>query len=433
MTDGRFDAIVIGAGAAGLAAGRTLVDAGREVVVLEARDRIGGRLFTDREICDLPLELGGELVHGSQVGTWEILRAEGIGTHRQTGVFVRDGDAFVPFDAADIGTIDLASLPDPISGETRLDWLIRARIGADEAAWPVILRYLNADGEPFGRVSALARIDQLTPDLGRDAYGSADFKLLAGYDDVLAPLAAGLDIRFGAVVDAIAWSDGGVAVAGTDARTGERFLIEAEAAIVTLPIGVLKADSVRFDPPLPDARQHAIDALGITSVVKLLYGFDRRVLPDGCDVLMDFANPIPIWWDGTPEVGRADLQIVTAWAGGDVSRRLRAEAGDGDAIIDLGLDALRTLLRDDSHGLVPAFAIWHDWEADPFALGAYSSVRPGAEGAYAALAANDTGAMIWAGEATIPGQSKTAHGAIASGQRAARDVVALLERDASRA
>lgn len=425
-----FDAVVIGAGAAGLAAGRDLADAGMRTVVLEARDRIGGRLFTDRAIGDLPLELGGELVHGSQVATWEIIRAEGIGTQKQTGVFVREGDALVPFDDADIGGIDIASLPDPLPGETRLDWLIRAGVSADESMWPAIFRYLNADGEPFDRVSAQARIEQLTPDLGRDAYGSADFKLLAGYDEVLAPLAAGLDVRLGTIVGTIAWSGDRVTVEGVRADSGEPFRVDARAGAVTLPIGVLKAGSVRFEPPLPALRQEAIDALGVTSVEKLLYGFDRRVMPEGCEVLMDFANPIPIWWDGTPAVGREDVQIVTAWAAGNVSRRLRAAAaatGDaepGDALIDIGLDALRTLLRNDD--LTPAFAIWHDWEADPFTLGAYSSMRPGAESAYAALAANDTGALAWAGEATIPGQSKTVHGAIVSGRRAARELIAML-------
>lgn len=428
----RFDAVVIGAGAAGLAAGRDLADAGLQTVVLEARDRIGGRLFTDRELCDLPLELGGELVHGSQVATWEIIRAEGIGTLRQTGVFVREHETLVPFNDADIGGIDIASLPDPLPGETRLDWLVRAGVGSDQAAWPAIFRYLNADGEPFDRVSAQARIEQLTPGLGRDAYGSADFKLLAGYDEVLAPLASGLDVRLGTIVETIAWSGDDVTVEGVQAESGEHFRVEARSAVVTLPIGVLKAGTVRFAPPLPARRQEAIDALGITSVVKLLYGFDRRVMPEGCEVLMDFANSIPIWWDGTPAVGREDVQIVTAWAAGDVSRRLRAavaasatgDAEPGDALLDLGLDALRSLLRDDD--LTPSFAVWYDWEADPFSLGVYSSVRPGAESAYAALAANDTGALVWAGEATIPGQSKTVHGAIVSGRRAARELIAML-------
>jgi monoamine oxidase len=192
--------------------------------------------------------------------------------------------------------------------------------------------------------------------------------------------------------------------------------------VVTLPIGVLQAGHVRFHPPLPLARRHAIEALGITSVVKLVYGFDHPVMPQRCDVLMDFANPIPIWWawDDASDCS-GNLEIVTAWAAGDVSRRLRAEASDHGTMLTLGLAALRQLV--DQPNLEPSFTTWHDWEADPFALGAYSSVPPGAERAYAALGSSDTGRLYWAGEATIPGQSKTVHGAIASGRRAARAVI----------
>jgi monoamine oxidase len=191
---------------------------------------------------------------------------------------------------------------------------------------------------------------------------------------------------------------------------------------------VLKAGSVRFDPPLPPARRQAIDALGVTSVAKLMFGFDRRVFPAGCDSLMDFSNPIPLWWawDGTTDRSRKDLEIVVAWAAGDISHRLRARAQDPDEILMLGLDSLRDLTGEP--GLEPVFATWHDWETDPFALGAYSSVPPGAEDAYRALGTADTGRLLWAGEATIPGQSKTVHGAIASGRRAARDVLRALGR-----
>jgi monoamine oxidase len=193
--------------------------------------------------------------------------------------------------------------------------------------------------------------------------------------------------------------------------------------VATFPPGVLKANAVRFEPALPPARQAAIDALAVTSVAKLMYGFDRPVFPPGCDSLMDFANPIPLWWawDGTADRSRPDLEIVIGWAAGDVSRRLRSEAAVGEDILDLGLDALRRLV--DQPDLEPVFATWHDWDNDPLTLGAYSSVPPGAERACQALSETDTGRLFWAGEATIPGQAKTVHGAIASGRRAANEVL----------
>ncbi len=422
MTVERTDTIVIGAGAAGLAAARVLADAGREVVVLEARNRIGGRLFTDRTLCDLPVDLGGELIHGAEVVTWEIARALGLPTRKMTGVFLREQGEWIPFDDADLRGIDPAALPEPEPGESRQGWLERA--GIPEQEWPPIFRMLDADGEPFDRVSAGAKIAQLSLEPVVDAYGSADHALLTGYDAVMQALADGIDIRFDATVHEVTWSGQGVAIVATDTRGNARHYT-ADHAVATFPIGVLKGGAVRFAPPLPPSRQQAIDALGITSVVKLLYGFDRAVFPDGWDMVFDFDNPIPIWWawDGTTTRDRHDFQVVTAWAAGDVSRRLRAEAVDDRALLELGLDALRRLF--DQPDLTPAFATWHDWEADPFALGAYSSVPPGAETAYQALSKPDTGRLLWAGEATIPGQSKTVHGAIASGRRAASAILAL--------
>jgi Flavin containing amine oxidoreductase len=198
MVSAHVEAIVIGAGAAGLAAARVLVDAGTRVVVLEGRDRVGGRLFTDRTLCELPIDLGGELIHGSRVVTWEIVRALGLPTRPMTTLLVLSDGALAPFDDGDLGDIDPRALLEPVPGETRARWLERA--GVTRSQWPPIFRFLDADGEPFDRVSALAPIAQLAENPDPDAYGAADFVLMGGYDEVLQPLREGLDIRFGHVV-----------------------------------------------------------------------------------------------------------------------------------------------------------------------------------------------------------------------------------------
>jgi monoamine oxidase len=191
--------------------------------------------------------------------------------------------------------------------------------------------------------------------------------------------------------------------------------VSGSAAIVTLPLGVLKAGGVRFSPPLPQAKRAAIDGLGLTAAVKLFYRFARPVLPPGADALSVEAGLPRFFWVSTPP-GAPD-QVLTGWAVHAQARELLA-LGE-EAALARGLATLQSVLGP----VAPVARRLSEWETDPFTRGAYSMTPAGAAGLRAALAEPAHGRLFWAGEATASdAEASTVHGAYTSGLRAAEAV-----------
>ena len=243
---------------------------------------------------------------------------------------------------------------------------------------------------------------------GLDDRGTGDFHIIGGYDSVLAAVAAGLDIRLGAPVEAIRWDAGGVEVATA------RETYHARAAVVTLPLALLKAGAVSFTPPLPEAKRRAIDALAIGPALKLLLRFaepfwDREM------TFLTADQPLAVWW-----TIRRDVPLLTGFATGPRAARLGMYGADG--ALERGLAALGEIFGSAPRRLFVAGQLV-DWAADPWARGGYSSVPPGAHGQRAVLAA-PAGALHFAGEATVfEDNPATVHGALRSGERAAREIL----------
>ena len=205
----------------------------------------------------------------------------------------------------------------------------------------------------------------------------------------------------------------------------------ARAAIVTLPIGVLRADAVRFEPVLPERTRDALAHLVMGPVVKLGLRFrtafwetvhDGRYR-DGAFFFREGAS-FPTFWTMLPL--RAPQMI--AWAGGPNAAALAGR--DLGALTALALDDLRVLFGDDpdpARELESAYA--HDWQADPYSLGAYSYAAVGGEHARAHLGEPVDGVLFFAGEATAQAaEAGTVAGALIEGERAGRDVQAALAR-----
>jgi len=229
-------------------------------------------------------------------------------------------------------------------------------------------------------------------------------RLPRGYDVVPHRLARGLRIELRSRVRLVRWSRSGVQVLTDDRRW------EGRRAIVTLPLGVLQAGAVRFEPRLPGWKSSAIAALAMGPVVKVALLFDRPYWPDDLAILHAHGQPVPTFWRPLPS--RAPMLV--GWA---ASRK--AEALRGKDAVDAALRSLSAVLK---KRLRPVRALTFDWQEDELSRGAYSWVPVRSMKAQPALA-DRVGPLHFAGEATdFEGACGTVHGAIASGIRAAREV-----------
>ena len=434
-------AIVIGAGVAGLSAAYHLKNAGLEVIVLEGRDRIGGRAWTNRDFADIPVEFGAELIHGRtpEVNTWRWVRKLGLPTWHwnklsDSMIRLEDG-AWMTMGAArrlspelDVTrSWKLGDVPEPENDED-LGMYLR-RIGFSREQMRYVQRsFANAEGDSMRFLNAKAHAHLFKDSDGdnedenagesdgvnfvEDDYG--DYRILSGYDSYYEALAKGLDIRLNKVVSKINWQ-GDIAVATRDGAT-----INGDVAVLTLPLGVLQAGAVAFEPALPPCKREALAGLQMGPVMKMLYQFEAPILDRSIGAIYAKDNP-PMWW--SPSLGREAGAIVwTAFITGDYARELMA-MGER-AALQAGLATLRQEI--DQPDLRYVKARWVNWVADEFARGGYSVCLPGHYEARAKLA-QPTPPLYWAGEASAPHHlTAMVHGAYFTGQRAAQEIIACL-------
>ena len=445
-----IDTIVIGAGAAGLAAARALSDAGCDVVVLEARPRIGGRILTvhDQE-WPLPVEMGPEFLHGEARATREIADAAGLAVVElpDEHVWAEDGRLRPMGEVWTRFSKLLERIPTKGPDISFARFLAQRRVPAPtrEMARLFVEGYFAAHVD---RVSA----QSIASAAGETDESQRQFRLAEGYFAVVEWLRAGLRpercrVRLACVVESVRWRRGEVEVgyrsaAGTQTRT-----LRARTAVVTLPLGVLKAapseaGAVRFDPA-PAALRAAVQKLEVSHVCKLMLRFREafwddpeffrrragRALgePNRIDFIHDRRGDFPTWWTANPW----RVPVVTAWAGGpraDAFSELR-ETG----LVDRALSSLGRALGVPRLRLEDLLESWrvHDWRRDPYSRGAYSYVGVGGLPAQHALTRPCEGTLFFAGETTEPDEMGTVAGAIASGQRAARQVLSSRARTAS--
>ncbi|GAB1690937.1 flavin monoamine oxidase family protein [Krasilnikovia sp. M28-CT-15] len=409
------DAVVVGAGVAGLAAARDLVAAGRTVIVVEARDRVGGRVYTDRSLARVPVERGAELIHGSNVSTWELVREVGVGTVRMGA----ERDDTPDSAQGNPATIDLARVPPPAAQENAADYL--RRVGLDPDRWPEPVQELELDNEPMRRWSAaeLVRLGYIGGDGGGSDDGR-DFRVLGGYEQLLRPLVDAVDVALECVVTQIDYSDSGVAVHCVT-KTGKH-TVRGRVCVVSLPIGVLRHGDVAFSPALPLQHLQAIGTVAAADVAKLIYCFDQPVLPARFAAIVNRTTNPPYFWTSSRGLSSFAGEVVVGWAAGDEARALLRLGDDG--AVQAGLDTLRSAVGDG--GLSPVRTAVHNWTSDPFARGAYSFVTPGMANPAATLTQPVSTVVFFAGEATSTTDPTTVHGAYDTGRRAARQALHAL-------
>ena len=415
---------IIGAGAAGIAAGRAASEAGHEVMLFEARDRVGGRTLTDTSFAAHPVELGAEFIHGEAVATWDWVREFDAPTngdaHRYEVWSHFRGELVPSARVADVlgselspgmrrltGRWNREDRPDAPMSEVLESWseqfgtALTAEDRALAANWAA--QGTSADLEELGAY----RVREATY---RDDGELHHWRLTAGYSSLMARAAAGLELRLGTVVSRVRWDEVGTSLTTPDGE--ERF----DAAIVTLPLGVLKRDAVEFDPPLPEAKRDAIARLNAGHISKVILKLDQVYWPPDLTFMW---TPLDtqLWW--RPGQGQPNEEpVLTAFFGGRDAAALE-DASEGDAIEAATRDLERILGRSlAEHVLAGRYAAWG---AEEFTRMGYSSVPPGGLGLRAALA-EPIGALHFAGEATNVERPATVHGAIESGRRAAEEL-----------
>ena len=436
--------IILGAGMAGLAAARVLAEAGRQVLVLEARDRVGGRIFTELTASGALVEHGAEFIHGRPSELWSLIEEAGLESVERTGSSLRERELDGGFADDDeerdeelfkpLGS--LAGLPED-EDVSFAEWLASSEV--PEAHRDALTGYVEgfnaADAE---RISARSLGIQQRAE--EESEGDRAWHLPGGYAELAEYLAgrvraASGEIRLGCIVDAVHWRRGQV-VLTTRARN-----FRATQCILTLPLGVLHAanagtrGSVRIEPE-PRALFEA-RSLAMGQVCRFTLLFRERWWEEAAregasgpkalrtmSFLFTPQRRPPVWWTRRPEA--ESVPTLVGWCGGPRSETLR-----GLTARQLGEHACRELaeafhvpVQDLRAQLISTHT--YDWSTDPFSLGSYSYVPVHGVGASMAMTEPAADTLFFAGEHTdTSGNWGTVHAALRSGLRAGRQVLEL--------
>lgn len=429
---GVWDVAIVGAGAAGIAAAAELSRAGMSVLVLEARDRIGGRIHTiEASGLAVPVELGAEFIHGESPDTFRALQSTGIAAvdTAEDHWTLRDGRLESAEDLFD-DMHRLMRIAESLPCDESVAQFLERTAGdrSLERARMFTRRIVEGFDAADPEKASIQAIAQEWRDGG--VGGAPQFRPSTGYGRILERLASGLTngsvrLRLQSVVEHVEWQAGSVTLKGS--WPAGMFQIKARRAIITLPISILQLapeapGAVRFSPPLAE-KQEALNGLALGAVIKMVMRF-RTAFWEHADHgryrnAAFFHAPdaaVPTFW--TPLPWR--VPVLTAWAGGPRADRL--SGADRSTIIDFALDSLRRMFESehDLHDELDAVYL-HDWQRDPFSRGAYSYVTVGGCDAREKLAQPLLDTLFFAGEAVDDsGDASTVGGALRSGRRAAQ-------------
>jgi monoamine oxidase len=427
------DVVILGAGMAGLAAARSLLERGVRVIVLEARSRVGGRVFSCASENAQVIELGAEFIHGRAPELWSLITESGVEvTERNKSQFrehhgrvVEDDNTHdtTPFEALDeLENFEGEDIP-------FAKWLAASDIRDDDAQ--ALLNYVEgfnaADANRIGVVALGAQ--QRAEDV---IEGDRSWHVQSGYTSLAEYLATeikqlGGEIRLNSEALGMRWRAGAV-----DIDT-EHQIIRAAKCVITLPLGVLQAgfNIVPEPPAISAARRLAMGhAVRFTMLFRHRWWEGLTTTPGGDVKPMSFLftpqRDVKVWWTAHPELEA--LPTMTGWVGGPAAKELSNQTAQ-----QLGHSAC--ILLASAFGVTPEHiqaqlvtTVAHNWSEDRFSQGAYSYVPAGAIDAPAIMATPQSGTLFFAGEHTdVTGHWGTVHAAIRTGLRAAAQVLGEAE------
>jgi monoamine oxidase len=431
----RAEIVIIGAGAAGLEAARELRARGHAPIVLEARDRLGGRIFTRHDPrIPMPVELGAEFIHGEAPVTASLLASAGLsameirsehasaqhGVLRPTGYWpaVERVLKRIRTDGADESIASFLARRPGGRSMVRDRGFTRRFVEGFHAADP---KQISAKSIASG------------PDESASDSASRLGRVTQGYGALIEWLGRdlGSTLRLNREVTTVTWRPGRATVEArvSSGRTDRHI---ARAVLVTVPIGVLRAGvesagGVEIHPE-PSRFRRALEGLEMGAVIRVVLWFREPPWKTsgktpGFNFLHFSESPFQLLWTADP----MRWPLAIAWCGGPdaaaLSRRPRPETLQ--VLRSQLARALGTSPRRVEHAIRQVW--WHDWNRDRYARGAYSYARVGAAGASELLSRPEAGTLFFAGEAT-ESQGGTVEAALASGRRAAGQIHRSLVR-----
>jgi monoamine oxidase len=434
-TDGvrvdRFDTIVVGAGVAGLTVARLLRRAGQRVVVLEARDRVGGRVWTVRA-DGVSTDLGASWIHGidnSPVAAAARAFAMPM-TELTVGGYQADSRP-IAYYGPDGSRLSEAATRQFVDDIRTVD---RALPGAIEASRPdasysdaaeQVLRSLDWDAARVERVREFMRHrseeqygawagDLAAHGLDDDAIEGDEVVFAGGYDRLAERLAAGVDVRLQHVVSHVRWAEGGVSVSGGHGT------LTADAAVVTVPVGVLRGDDLVIEPALPAPVAGALSRLEMNAFEKVFLRFPTRFWDDDVYAIRQ-QGPCGRWWHSWYDLTSLHgAPTLLTFAAGPAARAIRD--WDDAQVTESVLAQLRRLYGD--RVVAPTDVHVTHWQDDPYVRGSYAYMTLGSTTSdHDDLATPIGGVLHLAGEATWTDDPATVTAALCSGHRAAQNVL----------
>lgn len=417
--------VVIGAGLAGLAAARELQRRGHEVVVVEARDRIGGRIWTSTKWADMPLDFGATWIHGVDGNPItaladEINASRLVTQYDSVANYATNGQLLTEAQEAQLEqlrdqvdtALKQAQARDPdVSIKLALQPLMKQLLPSSEAAHFIDFIVNSSIEQEYSGSAAQLSTHWYDND---KVFDGDDVLFVQGYKVITEYLAKDLHIELAQVVKEIQWSQPKVRV------TTQKTAFVADHVVITLPLGVLQSNRVRFAPALPSDKRTAIAKLGMGVLNKCYLRFEQAFWPEDVDWLEYIPAKHGEWAEWVSYMRAANKPILLGFNAADRGREI--EHMSDRQIVASAMQTLRTMF---GKGIPePVDYQITRWASDPYSLGSYSFNALGSNPKMRkTLAAPLNKKLFFAGEATETEYFATAHGAFLSGVRAANDVL----------
>ncbi|MQM03536.1 hypothetical protein Taro_036319 [Colocasia esculenta] len=403
-------AIVIGGGFAGISAARALKDASFQVVLLESRDRIGGRVYTDYSFS-FPVDMGASWLHGvsEENPLGPVIARLGLPLYRTSG----DNSVLFDHDLESYALFDTDGHQVPHQLVKKVGMVFETILKETEK----LRQDVSEDMSMKEAISVARRTCTqsptmvLMPDGGMEELLSGGHGLMVrGYLPVIKKLARGLDIRLGHKVTKVAWGRNGAKVSVSNGKT---FI--ADVAVIAVPLGVLKSKAIKFEPELPEWKQAAIADLEIGIENKIALHFDKVFWPnvEFLGVVSSSTYQCSYFLNLHKATGHPVLVYMPA---GKLARDI--EKMTDEAAAKFTFLQLRKILPDASE---PIDYLVSHWGTDENSLGSYSYDGVGKSHALYEKLRIPVDNLFFAGEATSMPYPGTVHGAFATGLMAAEE------------